>query len=100
MAPPPPRPALGALFLVLAIAFVGIAAAQIPFCVDSTPAKHGRYLPKSNIKVISEEEGFQSPPDYFLLTAWNYRDEIIAKVRRRGNVRSKFIVPIPSVSVL
>ena len=27
MAPPPPRPALGALFLVLAIAFVGIAAA-------------------------------------------------------------------------
>ena len=27
MAPPPPRPALGALFLLLAIAFVGIAAA-------------------------------------------------------------------------
>ena len=27
MAPPPPRPALGALFLVLAIAFAGIAAA-------------------------------------------------------------------------
>jgi len=80
--------------------FVGISAAEIPFCVDSTPAKHGRYLPKSNIKVISEEEGLASPPDYFLLTAWNYRDEIIAKVRRRGNVRSKFIVPIPSVSVL
>jgi hypothetical protein len=29
MAPPPPRPALGALFLVLAIAFAGIAAAAI-----------------------------------------------------------------------
>ena len=27
MAPPPPRPALGALFLLLAIAFAGIAAA-------------------------------------------------------------------------
>ena len=27
MAPPPPRPALGALFLFLAVAFVGIAAA-------------------------------------------------------------------------
>ena len=27
MAPPPPRPALGALFFVLAIAFAGIAAA-------------------------------------------------------------------------
>src|SRR6059058_2098070 len=28
MAPPPPRPALGALFLILAIAFAGIAAAS------------------------------------------------------------------------
>jgi hypothetical protein len=27
VAPPPPRPALGALFLVLSVAFVGIAAA-------------------------------------------------------------------------
>jgi len=29
MAAPPPRPALGALFLVLAIAFAGIAAAAV-----------------------------------------------------------------------
>ena len=29
MAPPPPRPALGALFFVLAVAFVGIAAAAV-----------------------------------------------------------------------
>ena len=36
MAPPPPRPALGALFLVLAIAFGGIAAAAAE-AVDSEP---------------------------------------------------------------
>jgi threonine dehydrogenase-like Zn-dependent dehydrogenase len=29
VAPPPPRPTLGALFLVLAIAFAGIAAAAV-----------------------------------------------------------------------
>ena len=34
MAPPPPRPALGALFFVLAIAFAGIAAAAAE-AVDS-----------------------------------------------------------------
>jgi hypothetical protein len=37
VAPPPPRPALGALFLVLAIAFVGIAAAAAE-AVDTQPA--------------------------------------------------------------
>jgi threonine dehydrogenase-like Zn-dependent dehydrogenase len=36
MAPPPPRPALGALFLVLAIAFAGIAAAAVE-AVDDEP---------------------------------------------------------------
>ena len=36
MAPPPPRPALGALFLVLAIAFAGIAAAAVE-TVDDEP---------------------------------------------------------------
>jgi threonine dehydrogenase-like Zn-dependent dehydrogenase len=36
MAPPPPRPALGALFLILAIAFGGIAAAAAE-AVDTEP---------------------------------------------------------------
>ena len=36
MAPPPPRPALGALFLVLGIAFAGIAAAAAE-AVDTEP---------------------------------------------------------------
>jgi threonine dehydrogenase-like Zn-dependent dehydrogenase len=36
MAPPPPRPALGALFLLLAIAFFGIAAAAVE-AVDTEP---------------------------------------------------------------
>src|SRR2546427_419209 len=80
--------------------FVGITAAQIPCCVDSTPIKQGRYLPKCNIKVISEEDALRSPPEYFLLTAWNYKDEIIDKVRRAGNSYSRFIVPIPTVTVV
>jgi threonine dehydrogenase-like Zn-dependent dehydrogenase len=36
VAPPPPRPALGALFLLLAIAFAGIAAAAAE-AVDTQP---------------------------------------------------------------
>ena len=37
MASPPPRPALGALFLVLAIAFAGIAAAA----AEAVDSNHG-----------------------------------------------------------
>jgi hypothetical protein len=58
------------------------------------------YLPKSNIQVVSEEYARAAPPDYFLLTAWNYEDEIIAKVRSSGNSSSKFIVPIPELRIV
>ena len=37
MAPPPPRPALGALFLLLAIGFAGIAAAA----AEAVDTNHG-----------------------------------------------------------
>jgi SAM-dependent methyltransferase len=80
--------------------YVGLTRAEIPRCVDSTPIKQGKFLPGSAIEVISEQQGLADPPDYFLLTAWNYRDEIIAKVRRSGNQHTQFIVPIPRVHVV
>jgi C-methyltransferase len=80
--------------------YVGLTSREIRRCVDSTPLKQGRFLPKSNIPVISEEAASAEPPDFYLLTAWNYRDEIISKVQRAGNSTSKFIVPIPAPYII
>ena len=80
--------------------YVGLDRSVITACVDSTPLKQGKFLPQSGIPIISEEEGAKNPPDYYLLTAWNYKEEIIAKVRGSGNFHSKFIIPIPFVHIL
>lgn len=80
--------------------FAGFTYEQIPYCVDNTELKQGKFLPKSGIEVISEEAALENPPDYFLLTAWNYQDEIITKVRAAGNVHSQFIIPIPFVRII
>lgn len=80
--------------------FAGLTYEQIPYCVDNTPVKVGKYLPGSGIEVIDEEAALADPPDFFLLTAWNYKDEIVSKVRGAGNYSSKFIVPIPFVHVV
>lgn len=80
--------------------YVGITAEQIPYCVDNTKMKQGKFLPKSRIEIIPEERGLAEPPAYFLLTAWNYQDEIITKVRRSGNFETKFILPIPFVRII
>jgi hypothetical protein len=62
--------------------------------------KWGRFLPQSNIEVIAEEDAARNPPDYFLLTAWNYEREIVAKVRDAGNTSTRFIIPIPQVRIV
>lgn len=80
--------------------FAGFTCEQIPYCVDSTPMKQGLFLPQSNIEVISEVSAGKRPPDYFLLTAWNYQDEIVSKVRESGNYASKFVIPIPFVKIV
>jgi hypothetical protein len=81
--------------------YYNITSDVVPYVVDSTITKHGKYIPLANIKVISEEEAFKNqPPDYYLLTIWNYKDEIIKKVRSAGNHTTKFILPHPEVMIV
>jgi SAM-dependent methyltransferase len=79
---------------------VGITEADIPYCADSTPEKLGRFLPGTGIEIRSESEAIAARPDYYLVTAWNYRNELIAKVRAGGNLHSGFAVPFPEVQVI
>lgn len=80
--------------------FVGITSDDIKFCVDSTEIKHGKFLPGSGIRVVPENYSNTEPPDYYLLTAWNYKNEIIRKVRASGNFKSAFIVPFPTLHIV
>jgi len=80
--------------------YFGIDRRLIPCVVDSTVTKQGKYIPLANIRIISEEQAAQDWPDYYLLTIWNYKDEIIRKVRSWGNHRTRFIIPHPNVEVI
>jgi SAM-dependent methyltransferase len=80
--------------------FIEVEKYKIPFCVDSTKIKQGKYLPGSKIKIISEDEAASIRPDYYLLTAWNFKNEIIKKIRLNGNKHTKFIIPFPFVHVI
>jgi hypothetical protein len=79
---------------------VGITEEDIRFCADSTPEKLGLFLPGTGIEIRSESEAIAARPDYYLITAWNYRNELIAKVRAGGNLHSGFAVPFPEVQVI
>lgn len=80
--------------------YYGLTREKIPCIVDSTITKQGKFVPGTGNQIISEEDAAENLPDYYLLTIWNYKDEIIRKVRATGNSATRFIVPHPAVEVI
>ena len=63
----------------------------IDFIVDDSPAKHGLYTPVHNIEIVSRNK--YSDPDYFLILAVNYADNIMNKEKDFSKKGGKFIIP-------
>lgn len=82
------------------ITFLGLGPDNLEYIADRSPLKQGRYTPGAHIPVVSPERLLADQPDYVVLLAWNFADEIMAQLaeyRRRGG---RFILPIPEVTVL
>jgi SAM-dependent methyltransferase len=82
------------------LGFLDIGPELLPYIVDKSPLKQGLYTPGTHIPVVRPEQLLADQPDYVLLLAWNFVDEIIeqqAEYRKRGG---KFMVPVPEVRVL
>jgi hypothetical protein len=67
---------------------------------DTTPFKQGCYTPGVHIPVVPESRFHQDPPDYSLMLAWNYADEILQKEQGYRQAGGKFIVPIPKPQIV
>lgn len=74
----------------------------IDYIADGTPYKQGKYSPGTLIKIVPESDLLTNPPDIILILAWNYKEEIINKVRKMfaGKKKITFVVPIPHVEII
>lgn len=72
----------------------------LDFLTEKTQIKIGRYSPGMHIPVYSDDHLFKKKPDYALILAWNFADEImdnLAKYKKQGG---RFIIPIPTPKIV
>jgi hypothetical protein len=68
----------------------------LSFATDKSKLKQGRYTPGTHMMIYSDEALIEQQPDYALLLAWNFADEII---RNNKNYEGRWIVPIPHPTI-
>jgi len=81
------------------IQFCGITADHLAYMVDDAPAKQGYYTPGSHLPIRASDALKKEPPDYVLVFAWAFFNEIVAKCGDHIEKGMRFMVPLPNVRV-
>ena len=82
------------------LGFLEIGPELLPYIVDRSPLKQGLYTPGTHIPVVAPERLLADRPDYVLLLAWNFVDEILEQQAEYVKAGGRFMVPVPEVRVL
>ncbi|MGH8122367.1 MAG: methyltransferase domain-containing protein [Rudaea sp.] len=80
--------------------YAGVKSDLLPYVVDASPHKQGRWLPGSRIPVVDEYRLRADRPDFVLILPWNLRDEIMQQLSYIREWGGKFVVAVPSLAVL
>lgn len=72
----------------------------IDFVTEKSKLKIGRFTPGMHIPVKPDEALLEEKPDYALLLAWNFADEIIKNNLLYLKNGGKFIIPLPKPTII
>ena len=81
------------------LGFLQMGPQDVDYICDRSPLKQGRYTPGMHIPVVPAERLVEDQPDYTILFAWNFADEIMDQQKEYLAQGGKFILPIPNVTV-
>ncbi|MDA9235945.1 class I SAM-dependent methyltransferase [bacterium] len=79
--------------------FCGIGKDIIEYTVDISPHKQGLFLPGTQIPIKKPEIIKETKPDYVIILAWNFKEEISQQMNFIREWGGKFIVLHPKIEI-
>ena len=82
------------------INYVDIGTDLLDFVVDRNTHKHGKFMPGKRIPIFDTGKLISEMPDYVLILAWNFADEIMEQQKEYRQKGGRFIIPVPEPRVV
>jgi SAM-dependent methyltransferase len=80
--------------------YCGLDRDIIDFVTEKARLKIGRYTPGMHIPVVADEVLYERQPDFAVLLAWNFAEEIMDNLKKFSEKGGKFIIPIPNPKII
>jgi len=80
--------------------YCGMGVHYLEYATEKSSLKQGLFTPGMHIPIYDDSRVLDDMPDYVLILAWNFAEEIMSNLdeyRARGG---KFIIPIPTPRVI
>ncbi len=78
----------------------GVDASVVPFTVDASPLKQGRFMPGSHLPIFAPEAIAEMRPDFVLILSWDIADEIVSQLSSIREWGGRFVIPMPVLHIL
>ena len=82
------------------LSYCHIGTETLDYMVDDSTFKQGRYTPGTHIPIVAPEKILKDMPDYVLLVAWNFADEIMDRLEDYKKRGGKYIIPLPAIKIV